>query len=296
MAQCVVRWLLIPGFLCACASTSAEKLTGSSGPASGQGGSILTSGAAGDSGVSVGSGGTGAASDECDNILEVTYRDFNEAHADFEMGFSGDVVRLQLVSPMIGSDRRPVFLSSIGCPQDTNNPSACAGWTPTQPVITSATTFAEWYHTVDGTNIEFPDTIELVEQGQNQYVFDSTAFFPLGPQDGFGVTPAGNPQGHNFLFTTELHMNFTYEAGQVFTFRGDDDLWIFVNDRLALDLGSMHIAAQGTIDFDAMASSLGIIPGETYPMDIFHAERHTSESNFRFETNISCFTPVPVPE
>jgi hypothetical protein len=30
-------------------------------------------------------------------------------------------------------------------------------------------------------------------------------------------------------------------------------------------------------------------------MDIFHAERHTTQSNFRIETNIQCFTTVPPP-
>jgi fibro-slime domain-containing protein len=86
---------------------------------------------------------------------------------------------------------------------------------------------------------------------------------------------------------------FTYVAGQTFTFRGDDDMWIFVNDSLALDLGSMHIAWEGSIDFDEQATALGITPGGMYRMDIFHAERHTSDSNFRIETNIGCFRPAP---
>jgi fibro-slime domain-containing protein len=43
---------------------------------------------------------------------------------------------------------------------------------------------------------------------------------------------------------------------------------------------------------DALAGQLGITVGQTYPMDIFHAERHTSESNFRIQTTIECFTPI----
>ena len=41
---------------------------------------------------------------------------------------------------------------------------------------------------------------------------------------------------------------------------------------------------------------LGIEIGQTYPMDIFHAERHTNQSNFRIETTIdlTCITNVPV--
>jgi fibro-slime domain-containing protein len=124
------------------------------------------------------------------------------------------------------------------------------------------------------------------------YVYSSNNFFPLEPTQGFGATPPN--QGRNFLFTTEIHLNFAYIAGQRFTFRGDDDLWIFINKRLALDLGSMHSEEEGTIDFDTRATELGINPGGVYAMDIFHAERHTSASNFSIETNIACYTPAIV--
>ena len=38
-----------------------------------------------------------------------------------------------------------------------------------------------------------------------------------------------------------------------------------------------------------------LTPGQTYPMDIFHAERHTNESNFRIVTTIECFITPPPP-
>jgi fibro-slime domain-containing protein len=229
---------------------------------------------------------------DCDSILEVTYRDFDETHPDFEMGFKGDVVRIQLIEPTLGPDRKPVFKDSVGCPADDMDPLTCDNWQTTGVVINSAETFDQWYRTSD-VNREFERTLELVEDpaGSGQYVFDSATFFPLGPDEGFGITPANHHLGRNFLFTTEIHVNFTYRPGQVFTFRGDDDLWIFVNGTIAMDLGSMHAAALGTIDFDAQAERLGILPGGTYAMDIFHAERHTSDSNFRFQTNIACFVP-----
>jgi fibro-slime domain-containing protein len=242
--------------------------------------------------------GSGSPNSECGSTLDVTYRDFNEKHPDFEMAFSGDVVRLQLVQDKLASDLTPVFRSGIGCPQDSANPTKCANWVPSQAVIQSADSFNQWYHTVDGVNIKFNKKLELTEQpaGSGTFVFDSTAFFPLDATEGFGITPAGNSLMKNFLFTTEIHLNFEYKAGQKFSFRGDDDLWIFVNGQLAMDLGSMHSAEPGTIDFDAQASALGIVPGQTYAMDIFQAERHTTGSNFRFETNISCFIPGPVPK
>jgi fibro-slime domain-containing protein len=271
----------------------------SGGAANGAGGSSgNTSGGLGGDIIIPPSTGSGSPNSECGSVLDVTYRDFNENHPDFEMPFSGDVVRLQLVEDKLASDLTPVFRSSIGCPQDGANPTKCANWMPTQPVMESADSFNQWYHTVDGVNIKFNKKLELTEQppGSGTFVFDSAAFFPLGAAEGFGITPAGNSNMQNFLFTTEIHLNFEYKAGQKFSFRGDDDLWIFVNGRLALDLGSMHSAVLGTIDFDAQASALGITPGQTYAMDIFQAERHTTGSNFRFETNISCFIPGPVPK
>lgn len=231
--------------------------------------------------------------DGCDTVLPVLFRDFSQAHPDFEMAFQGDEPRLNLVQPELGADGKPVFLDSVGCPRDNQRHRECnTGFNPTQPVITSAESFGQWYRTLDGINFEFEREIELSETapGSGVYTFGSNAFFPLTLTEGFGETPPG--RGRNFLFTTEIHTQFTYVAGQVFTFSGDDDLWIFVNGRLALDLGGMHGERAASIDFDAQAAELGITPGAIYPMDVFHAERHTDQSNFYMETNIGCFTAV----
>jgi fibro-slime domain-containing protein len=166
----------------------------------------------------------------------------------------------------------------------------CKKWsiTPITYSIKSATTFDQWFNTVEGVNKEIVGELPLTLDATGYSTFDSKAFFPIDGQ-GFGTT-AG--QQHNYHFTTEIHVTFKYEAGQKFSFRGDDDLWIFVNNKLALDVGGQHQALFGEIDFDTQATALGITPGNSYSMDIFHAERQTSESNFRIQTNIKCFEPV----
>lgn len=230
---------------------------------------------------------------DCGSILDVTYRDFDESHPDFEMKFMGDVVRRGLVEASLGADRKPVFKDSIGFPALPGTPTGVkTDWQPKDPVIASADSFKQWYNTSE-VNREFARQLPLSQTtpGSGIFGYDSTMFFPLTPSEGFGITPKGNGPGMNFLFTTEVHVQFRYAARQVFTFRGDDDLWIFVNGRLALDLGSLHNAEEGTIDFDAQAAALDISVGGRYSMDIFHAERHTFASNFKITTNIACFTP-----
>ncbi len=211
-----------------------------------------------------------------------------------------------LVASELGADYKPIFNTGITNPglglkrtlapqrNTMNNPpvfqhvTGCSewdwGWTPPD-VISGAATFDQWYRTVPDVNIEIPGELPLTDG-----VFESNAFFPLDNQ-GFGNTPGYD---HNYHFTTEAHVSFTYESGQVFTFRGDDDLWVFVNGKLALDLGGVHEPMEGTLNFDVKAAQLGITPGNKYNMDIFHAERQTVESNFRVETNITCFEVVEV--
>jgi fibro-slime domain-containing protein len=228
---------------------------------------VSSGGGQGGGGAGGGSGGGTA----CLPQVIAHIRDFNDTHPDFEhyLGAKQGIVQAQL-----GADHKPVY-----GPEPQVAPI----------VTTSQAAFDQWYRDVPGVNMPTTITLPLTEGPPGHFVYDNSAFFPIDNQL-FG----NQGRNHNFHFTTEIHTQFTYGGGELFTFRGDDDVFVFVNNRLALDLGGVHSAEEGTIDFDAQATSLGITKGQTYALDVFHAERHTTESNFRIETTISCLVPVAI--
>ncbi|KMQ52218.1 fibro-slime family protein [Chitinispirillum alkaliphilum] len=92
----------------------------------------------------------------------------------------------------------------------------------------------------------------------------------------------------NFLFTTEMHTQFVYREGgnQEFFFRGDDDVWVFINGRLAIDLGGFHQPAEDSVNLDDIRISHDLEDGGTYQLSVFHAERKPYGSNFMIRTSI----------
>jgi fibro-slime domain-containing protein len=157
--------------------------------------------------------------------------------------------------------------------------------------IKDAASFSKWYNDDLAFNVSAPLSMTLVRQSNGTYVFDSNTdptcvalggFFPIENQL-FG-NPGGTPN-RNFHFTFELHTTFTYDAdgGQTFTFRGDDDVFVFINGQLVIDLGGVH----GAVEQEVQLNRLGLVDGQEYTLDFFFAERHRTQSNFKITTNIN---------
>jgi fibro-slime domain-containing protein len=107
---------------------------------------------------------------------------------------------------------------------------------------------------------------------------------------------AAEPGGalHNFHFTTQVRYWFKYDAANPATldFVGDDDVWVFVNRKLALDLGGWHPPLPGSFTLNAAAATTyGLTNGKVYEIDVFQAERKTKGSSFQL--TLSNFTLAP---
>ena len=91
----------------------------------------------------------------------------------------------------------------------------------------------------------------------------------------------------NQHYCFESHAHFTYNRGQRFSFRGDDDIWVYVDNKLAVDIGGTHLAAPGYVDLDNFDGLSGkLVPGQQYDIDIFFCDRRTTMSNVRIKTNM----------
>jgi fibro-slime domain-containing protein len=238
--------------------------------------------------------------------LPIVYRDFNSSHPHFQLDGAG--VTPNMVLSTLGANGKPVY--NVDFVHDGNDdftmdvagtdPNGTEAFNDAQ--ITSL--FNQWYVTdpAASVNTEVLGTILLDEISPGVFQFaksgDGNYFFPL---DGLGFNQLSSGNGtHNFHFTSEVRTWFTYDnpaQNPVLTFSGDDDVWVFVNGRLAVDLGGIHVEETGSIELEGSTgqSSIGRVPAGTgtativnIPLNpngvneiaVFQAERRTTQSNY----------------
>jgi fibro-slime domain-containing protein len=139
-------------------------------------------------------------------------------------------------------------------------------------------------------NIVINDSLPFRHIGNGIYEYSNPAFFPLDNK-GFGNEwnhEKGNKEqplnvDHNYSFTMELHYKFVKTPGMTFSFSGDDDVWVYLNKQLQIDLGGIHQEQLQSFSIDNIS---GLQNGKSYELDFFYAERHSAESHIKITTNI----------
>ncbi len=198
--------------------------------------------------------------------LKSTVRDFSpKTQPDFEGNFVPGL-DLGIVNRLLGDDSKPVYRSQSRTQSTTGREN-----------------FDKWYRD-DPVNQSSPLDLQLKPSSDDAalFVYDNHQFFPIDDE------LLGNEgRNHNFHFTLEASTYFQYIGGEIFSFSGDDDMWVFINRQLAIDLGGLHSSLSAQVALDEIARDFGLVQGESYDLHFFFAERHTIESNFTIKTSIA---------
>jgi fibro-slime domain-containing protein len=219
--------------------------------------------------------------------IAVTYRDFvsvalgGSTKFPDQIAFQGQGITPDMVQAELSDDGLPVYTGV--CEQDGPNVGD-AQKCPFGAQTTSQANFDDWFRDDAAVSLSLPGLVLLERVGNDdKYQFDGgETFTPLTGKGWDEQGKEGLSDGKNFGFTTVLRYFFVYRGDEVFDFSGDDDVWVFINGKLAVDIGGLHPKQTKSVTLGVVKSQqLELTPGQVYELALFHAERRPGQSNFK---------------
>ncbi len=156
-------------------------------------------------------------------------------------------------------------------------------------------------------------TLKSVTSPQGDVTNAGDNFFPLNNADSNvldkGYAAADGQKATNYYFGMRYDVSFSlngYTGDLVYKFTGDDDLWVFLDGDLVLDLGGIHPKCGGDVDLWQVGSiadelnrvgSREAVDGDTnHTLTVLYMERGGNESNCNMQFTIPSTAKIETPD